>query len=152
MKQREYHGGRETKLYDVWTSMRQRCENPRNKRFSRYGGRGIRVCYEWDSSFRAFREWAYTHGYAEGLSIERVDNDGDYSPENCIWADRVTQSNNRCTNHWVIVNGEAMTMQQAAARYGIPYGTFRGRLQRGWSADKAATEKRRAYHEKIPAA
>lgn len=131
MKQREYHGGKETKLYDVWTSMRQRCENPRNKRFSRYGGRGIRVCEEWDSSFKAFREWAYTHGYAEGLSIERVNNDGDYSPDNCIWADRFTQSNNRSTNHWVEIDGELLTMQQAATRYGIPYGTFRGRLQRG---------------------
>lgn len=152
MKRREYHGGRETKLYDVWTSMRQRCENPRNKRFSRYGGRGIRVCDEWDSSFKAFREWAYTHGYDEGLSIERVNNDGDYSPENCIWADRFTQSNNRSTNHWVEIDGETLTMQQAATRYGIPYGTFRGRLQRGWSAAEAVTERRRTQHEKIPAA
>lgn len=79
------HGGRWTKLYMVWVSMRSRCFTVSNKDYESYGGRGITVCKEWDD-FSVFRKWALSNGYKEGLSIDRKNNDGNYEPSNCCWA------------------------------------------------------------------
>lgn len=79
------HGCRKTKLYDVWTSMKQRCLNERTRSYATYGGRGIRVCHEWRHDFAAFREWALSHGYADNLTIDRIKSDRNYEPENCQW-------------------------------------------------------------------
>lgn len=92
------HGGSRTKLYAVWVAMKNRCKNEKDMHYSNYGGRGIFVCDEWDSSFEAFRDWALANGYREGLSIDRIDNDGPYSVENCIWTDKHTQAVNRRTH------------------------------------------------------
>lgn len=88
------HGGTHTKLYNTFLRMRGRCNNPNNKRYKDYGGRGISICKEWDK-FEVFREWALSHGYKEGLSIERVDVDKGYCPENCTWIPMSEQSKNR---------------------------------------------------------
>ena len=82
-----------TKLYRVWIDMRQRCRNPKNAAFDSYGGRGITVCDEWDS-FQKFFDWANKNGYNNTLQLDRIDNDGNYEPTNCRWADRGTQSAN----------------------------------------------------------
>ncbi len=79
------HGGTHTRLYLVWNSMRDRCFNENNPDYSRYGGRDIYVCPEWIFDFAAFRDWAIKSGYKEGLSIDRINNDEDYSPINCQW-------------------------------------------------------------------
>lgn len=86
--------GKRAKLYIVWEGIKQRCCNPNNKNFPDYGGRGIKMCPEWHESYSCFREWAYQNGYAEGLQIDRINNDGNYCPENCRWVRRKTNIRN----------------------------------------------------------
>lgn len=106
---RTKHGGCHTRLYEVWKSIKQRTCNPANKNYSRYGGRGINLCKEWSENYAAFRDWALASGYREGLSIDRIDNDGDYTPHNCRWVTMKVQAKNRHTSNKYIrerENGE----------------------------------------------
>lgn len=89
------HGGEGTPLYTVWRSMLNRCADPKNASFHRYGGRGIRVCDEWLTDFAAFRAWSMANQYARGLQIDRIDNDGYYEPANCRWVTARENGNNR---------------------------------------------------------
>ena len=86
------HGASRDGLFHCWQSMKDRCYNPNNKSYYRYGGRGIIVCNEWRENFVVFRDWALSHGYQEGLSIDRIDVDGNYGPENCQWLTRSENS------------------------------------------------------------
>lgn len=91
----EKHGGKHSRLYNIWCAMKSRCYNLNAHNYKNYGGRGITVCAEWLHNFAAFRDWALSHGYQEGLSIDRIDNDKGYSPDNCRWATMKEQRHNR---------------------------------------------------------
>lgn len=120
------HGGSSSRLYTTWAAMRARCTNPDHDNFTRYGGRGVTVCPEWES-FEIFRDWALANGYRDDLTIDRIDNDGPYSPSNCRWATRAEQQNNTRRNIHVTYMGQTMTLMEAARASGIAYNTLRRR-------------------------
>lgn len=114
---RHGNGGRKnrTRLYKTWSGMIQRTTNPNDKYFSNYGGRGIGICDEWRKDFVAFKEWADQNGYADDLFIDRIDNDGGYSPDNCRFVTRLQQQNNlRCNVRYMMSNGEILTNTEIA--------------------------------------
>lgn len=136
------HGHKNDRLYNIWGRMKQRCENPKYYKYKDYGGRGIAVCDEWRLDFHAFYEWALSHGYEDGLTLERVDNDKGYCPDNCRWATRKEQNNNRRSNRRITYNGETHTIAEWSKITGIKQGTIRNRIALyGWPVEKALTKK-----------
>lgn len=135
------HGESKTRLYHIWKRMRQRCNNANSSDYAHYGGRGIRVCDEWQNDYHAFRDWALSHGYIDQLTLDRIDVDGNYCPDNCRFVSMKAQSNNRTNSQVFEYNGEAHTIAEWAELTGIQYGTLYARLCiNGWSTDKALTE------------
>lgn len=142
------HGETKSRLYCVWQKMRSRCRRTSDKSFDRYGGRGIQVCEEWARSFEAFAKWAHENGYAENLSIDRIDNDKGYSPDNCRWTDSTEQANNRRSNRLITHNGQTKTLAQWAREKGVRPRTIARRLDRWkWTpGDAIDTPPQATYH------
>ena len=139
------HGGCTTRLYRAWKNMRTRCESPKNKHYQNYGGRGIFVCAEWQD-FAAFQDWALSSGYDDSLTIERIDNDGNYEPHNCCWVTLAEQHLNKRTNHLLTAFGETKTITEWARdrRCSVKYNTIITRLNHGASPENAVALP--AYH------
>ena len=134
------HGMKYTRLYEKWNHMLERCRNPKNPSYNRYGGRGISVCDEWKESFENFRDWALNNGYDDSLSIDRIDVNGNYCPENCKFSNAKEQANNRTSNRFIEYNGKTKTLAQWADETGIRASTIAARIDlRGWSVEKALT-------------
>lgn len=135
-KHGDYKGDKPTRLYKIWYDMKSRCKYESTNGYERYGGRGITVCEEWDTDYTKFKEWALLAGYQEGLTLDRIDNNGNYCPENCRWVTMKEQARNRTTNHYITYNGETKCVTEWAEEFGIDQGLFYNRLRRGWSIEK----------------
>lgn len=130
------HGLHNTGIYRVHQGMLNRCRNEKLKSYDRYGKRGIYVCDEWNSSgegFMRFYEWAMANGYQEGLSIDRIDNDGPYAPWNCRWTTMKVQANNKSNNVYITYNGETKTASEWAEQLGVNPATLLSRHKKGWT-------------------
>lgn len=130
------HGGKGTKLYEVWCTMRARCTREKDERYKWYGARGISVCEEWND-FAVFRKWAYENEYSEGLTIDRIDNNGNYAPSNCRWATVKQQNNNTSKTTVLLFRGESKTLHEWAEKFSIHPEILRQRLYSGWSVEDA---------------
>lgn len=131
------HGMNKTPLHRVWCAMKERCSNPHNKRFANYGGRGISVCTEWANSFETFYNWAKANGYKQGLTIDRIDVNEGYNPENCRWVTTAQQNRNYSRNHNITLNGETHCITDWAEITGIKGATILHRLKAGKSVEEA---------------
>lgn len=136
------HGGAKTQLFYVWHTMRRRCSDPNTRSHKNYGQRGIKVCSDWADNFGSFRAWAEGAGYRAGLQLNRVDNDGPYSPENCEWTTCVLNNNNRNNNVRLTIFGETKTMADWSRdrNCNVSYSTLRQRLSYGWNPERALTK------------
>ena len=124
------------RLHRIWKGIKARCYNPNREAYSNYGGRGITVCDEWKNDFQAFYDWAMANGYTDDLTLDRIENDGNYEPDNCRWATRKEQGNNSRHNHLITAYGKTQTMQQWSDETGISYNTMKTRIRRGCTGEE----------------
>lgn len=135
------HGQSKTRLYKIWFNMRARCNKASHPDYHRYGARGIKVCEEWNGSFQPFYDWSMANGYQDDLTIDRIDNNSNYTPHNCRWVNSKVQNNNTRRNHYVTHGGETLTIKQWSRKQGINHNTLYSRLVKyGWSVERALTE------------
>lgn len=124
------------RLYSIWIDIRKRCFDTKRDSYKNYGGRGITICNEWNSDFMSFYNWAISNGYDEKLTLDRIDNDGDYTPENCRWVTRLVQNNNTRKNVYIEFKGEKLTISQLARRYDLHPKTITYRIENGYKGDE----------------
>lgn len=139
------HQTGERRMKDIWRGMKRRCFNQDHARYKDYGGRGITMCDEW-LNYDVWKEWALTHGYTDELTIERIDNDGNYCPENCTWITRREQRRNTRQLVKVEYKGKTWILKDLCDAYGLQYTRTHQRIRyRGWSVERAVEEK--SYQE-----
>lgn len=133
---RKTHGKSKSRLYSIYSSMKQRCYNTKLRAYKRYGGRGITICKEWENSFNSFQSWAESNGYKEDLTIERIDNNGNYEPSNCKWANKKEQARNRNTSKRLEYKGQIYTYAEWGEFKGLTSSIISARIRNGWSIEK----------------
>lgn len=148
------HGDSNSRLYFVWQDMRRRCDYPNDISYENYGGRGIKVCEEWDSDYSAFKEWAMSSGYNPDAkrgecTLDRIDPDGDYCPENCRWQSMLKQSNNRRNSYTITHNGETHTAAEWETITGIPKGVIYARYKAGKEPEEILSKNKYGPHGEI---
>lgn len=125
------------KLFGIWSHMIRRCTDSTCDRYSDYGGRGIIVSNEWMSDFDNFADWSHENGYEIGLTIDRINNDGNYEPSNCRWVTRREQNRNKRTNKIVCYRGESKPLIEWCEQLGLRYDAIHNRIEKGWSVEEA---------------
>lgn len=133
------HGMKRTKFYGVWCGIKSRCNNKNHEYYHIYGGRGIKVCDRWQDFMNFYSDMI--EGYSEGLTVERLNVNGDYSPENCVWATNKEQGNNKRSNRVFTIDGVTDTLMNLCERYEMNYGTVKSRLRYGWDIERSLKTK-----------
>lgn len=134
------HGMSHTRIFKLWTAMRERCSCQSLISYPNYGGRGIKVCDEWQNSFVAFLDWSIANGYSDELSIDRIDVNGNYCPENCRWVTVKVQANNKRNSRMLTLDGETHTLAEWSELTGVKQATISIRLKKGWTVERALKE------------
>lgn len=132
------HGGKGTRLFTIWSDMKQRCNNKNCKEYENYGGRGIKVCVGWESDFTNFRDWSMNKGYKKELTIDRIDNSKGYCPDNCRWVSMKVQQNNKRNTFMIKLDGEEKSISEWSEITGVKRTTIKQRIKRGWDSKSAA--------------
>lgn len=143
------HGEHGTRLYNIWANMKGRCNTESSSFYEIYGGRGIKVCPEWENSFEEFRDWALANGYRDNLTIERKDTNGNYSPENCRWATEREQARNRSTTVFYTVDGVTRSRIEWAELLRIKPEALRAAIRRGHDPETYIKTRLNELEEKI---
>ena len=126
----------------IWQNMKQRCYNPKKPDFKYYGGKGVIVCEDWVHNSKAFYDWAIANGYAENLTLDRINRNGNYEPSNCRWVDMSVQANNKKNNHFITYKGKTQTIAQWSRETGLSISLIGRRINRlKWLPERALTEK-----------
>lgn len=132
--------GELSRLYRIYNNMKSRCLNPNTPSYKNYGARGISIYKPWIDSFQLFVYWSLLNGYDDNLTIDRIDVNGNYTPDNCRWVTSKKQANNTRRTHFVTLNGETKSLKEWSDYYNINYKTVRDRLFRGWTYEDALTK------------
>lgn len=136
------HHKSNTRLYKLWCSMRHRCNTKSDSNYHKYGAKGIKVCDEWNKNFMSFYNWSISNGYQDNLSIDRIDNNKGYSPDNCRWLTMLQQMNNTTRTKMITYKGKTQSIPNWCRELNLNYKTVRTRInQYGWDVERAFTTK-----------
>ncbi|PTE79287.1 hypothetical protein [Staphylococcus gallinarum] len=130
------HGDTNTRLYNIYRGMKQRCYYTNAQNYEKYGDKGIKICEEWLEDFSNFKRWSLKNGYGENLSIDRIDNNGNYEPDNCRWVDAKTQTRNRSITKRAIFQGELLTLGEISEITGMSFSKVHYMYKQGMNFDE----------------
>lgn len=131
------HNKRHISLYEIWKGIKQRCFNPKSKAYKNYGGRGIIMCEDWKNNFEEFYNWSISNGYVKGLTIDRIDNNSNYCPNNCRWVSRLEQANNKRNTIYLTINNKTDSLSNWLRFYNVNRSTYMTRIKYGKTPEQA---------------